>query len=372
MFFDEITKREACGSHGGHSHGHSHSHGGGIEEETALMGLRISSVFVILIGSGFGAFFPILASRYSFIRMPKWVFFICKYFGSGVIISTAFIHLLHHANISLSSECLSEEWQSYPFAFAILLVTLFLLLLSEILAYKYVEKKLAGMHGNTHSHFGEESAYVKQIEEDSDNGKISDVDVSEKNPNDFVRASDYQDKESLEVPMDKESKEKYFGQLVSIFVLEFGVLFHSVFVGLTLGITEDEFTTLYIVIIFHQLFEGLGLGSRIAATMWPKGKRWTPWALAAGFTLVTPIAIAIGLAVRETYPSSSPRALITNGVFDSISAGILVYTGLVELMAREFLFSDEFKGPGSTKRMLLAFGVMCLGCGMMSLLGKWA
>ena len=63
--------------------------------------------------------------------------------------------------------------------------------------------------------------------------------------------------------------------------------------------------------------------------------------------------------------------MIVNGVFDSISAGILIYTGLVELVAREFMFNAEMKrvGIGMT---LAGFACMCVGAGIMALLGKWA
>ncbi|GEQ70838.1 hypothetical protein JCM33374_g4518 [Metschnikowia sp. JCM 33374] len=346
-----------------------------------LMGVRISSVFVILIGSGFGSFFPLFASRFAFIRMPAWVFFICKYFGSGVIVATAFIHLLQPANENLSDPCLNEAWQNYPYAFGIMLVTLFILFFSELMVFRLVDKKLGaeGGEGHSHSHFGDSDAYVKKdagSSEDEDEKVVTKVGVPEegdsKYPKHFAHADDHQDREALDTPMNRKEKEQYFGQLVAVFVLEFGVLFHSVFIGLTLAVSGDEFKTLYIVIVFHQTFEGLGLGSRIAATVWPKDKRWTPWLLAAGFMLVTPISIAIGLGVRETYPPNSARALITNGVFDSISSGILIYTGLIELMAHEFLFSGEFKGPGGTTRMIKAYVCMCFGCGIMALLGRWA
>jgi zinc transporter 1/2/3 len=53
-----------------------------------------------------------------------------------------------------------------------------------------------------------------------------------------------------------------------------------------------------------------------------------------------------------------------------MSAGILIYTGLVELLARDFLFN-----PLRTKdNKRLAFMITCvfLGAGLMALLGKWA
>lgn len=168
-----------------------------------------------------------------------------------------------------------------------------------------------------------------------------------------------------------EAGEHFAAQMTAIFILEFGVIFHSIFIGLTLAVTGDEFNVLYIVLVFHQTFEGLGLGSRLATATWPKAKSWMPWALGTAYGLTTPIAIAVGLGVRETFTPGSPTTMIVNGVFDSISAGILIYTGLVELMAHEFMFNPEMR-KSSMGMMLSAFGCMVLGAGLMALLGKWA
>ena len=171
---------------------------------------------------------------------------------------------------------------------------------------------------------------------------------------------------------DHEMDDDHFAaQMTAIFILEFGVIFHSVFIGLTLAVAGDDFTVLYIVLVFHQTFEGLGLGSRLATAEWPKSKRWMPWVLGAAYGFTTPIAIAIGLGVRTTFTPGSQRTTIVNGVFDSISAGILIYTGLVELMAHEFMFNPEMR-KSSIKMMLFAFLCMCVGAGLMALLGKWA
>ena len=40
-------------------------------------------------------------------------------------------------------------------------------------------------------------------------------------------------------------------QIVGVFILEFGVLLHSVLIGLTLAVSND-FVTLFVVIIFHR------------------------------------------------------------------------------------------------------------------------
>jgi zinc transporter 1/2/3 len=163
----------------------------------------------------------------------------------------------------------------------------------------------------------------------------------------------------------------FAAQMTAIFILEFGVIFHSIFIGLTLAVTGNDFNVLYIVLVFHQTFEGLGLGSRLATAEWPKKKAWMPWVLGAAYGFTTPIAIAIGLGVRESFTPGSHTTLIVNGVFDSISGGILIYTGLVELMAHEFMFNPEMR-KSSIKMMLFAFSCMCLGAGLRALLGKWA
>ncbi|CCE85700.1 Piso0_005321 [Millerozyma farinosa CBS 7064] len=368
IVMETLAKRDTCGAD--------------IEYDGSLWGARISSVFVVLAASGFGTFFPILSSRYSFIRMPWWCFYIAKYFGSGVIVATAFIHLLEPANDSLTEDCLGGTFAEYPWAYGIALMTLFVLFFCELVSYHYVDQKVTrefgeGETGNSHSHFGDESIYVKKEVDESKDSEDVDHKVGTEStqmpyPSHFSHANDHQDQEMLGTPMGKDDREQYLGQLLNVFVLEFGIIFHSVFVGLTLATAGEEFKTLYVVIVFHQMFEGLGLGTRIAATAWPKDKRWTPWLLALAYTLTTPIAIGIGLGVRSSYPPGSRRALITNGCFDSISAGILIYTGLVELMAHEFLFSSEFKGPGGFKLMIIAYFIVCLGAGLMALLGRWA
>lgn len=156
--------------------------------------------------------------------------------------------------------------------------------------------------------------------------------------------------------------DNYAAQMTAIFILEFGVIFHSIFIGLTLAVAGKEFKTLYVVLVFHQTFEGLGLGARLAVTPWPKSKSWTPYILALAYGLSTPLAIAAGLGVKEAYAPGGRTTLIVNGVFDSISAGILIYTGLVELIAHEFMFSRAMMSA-PLKVTLFAFGFMTLGAG---------
>ena len=188
----------------------------------------------------------------------------------------------------------------------------------------------------------------------------TDIEAVEGSANNEHIIKDHHQKDSVMTQAQRLAQENYAAQMTSIFILEFGVVFHSIFIGLTLAVSGSEFTTLYVVLVFHQTFEGLGLGARLAVVPFPKARWWTPYLMAMGYGIATPLAIAIGLGVRKTYPPGGRTTLIVNGIFDAISAGILLYTGLVELMAHEFLFSHTLR-RGKRSKMFLAFGWMILG-----------
>lgn len=51
-----------------------------------------------------GAGFPVVAKKVSWVNVPTKVFFMCKHFGTGVLIATAFVHVGHsHALCSIHS-----------------------------------------------------------------------------------------------------------------------------------------------------------------------------------------------------------------------------------------------------------------------------
>jgi solute carrier family 39 (zinc transporter), member 1/2/3 len=344
------------------------------------IGLRVAAIFIIWLGSTVGSVFPVYANRHKGVKMPEWTFFVAKYFGSGVIVATAFIHLLGPAEDALRNPCLTGPITSYSWAEGIILMTIFVLFFVELMVMRYGNFE----HDHEHEHDEHPNAELDTLKEEeistmSGKPAFPAVDLTASmrtrsrsthapGEDHLGHAREHTDIEEVDNPF---SLEDYKAQMTAIFILEFGIIFHSVFIGLTLAVAGQEFNTLFIVLVFHQTFEGLGLGSRLAVTPWPKRKRWTPYVLALAYGFSTPIAIAVGLGVRKTYPPGSQTTLIVNGVFDSISAGILIYTGLVELMAHEFMFSSSMR-KAELKVVLSAFGLMCLGACLMALLGKWA
>lgn len=359
------------------------------------IGLRVAAIFVIWLGSSVGACFPIYANRHKGLNVPEWTFFVAKYFGSGVIVATAFIHLLAPAHEALTNVCLTGPITEYPWVEGITMITIFVLFFVELMVMRYArfgdydhdheykhdrEDDQSHEHSEIRSHTDgsvqEHELRVEPVDTMLANKSIgiaTDVVSRKRSRSAHVPGEDHlgHQREHQDNDMSGYSTEDYAAQMTAIFILEFGIIFHSIFIGLTLAVAGEEFTTLFVVLVFHQTFEGLGLGSRLAVTPWPKRKRWTPYILGLAYGFSTPIAIAVGLGVRKTYPPESATTLIVNGVFDSISAGILIYTGLVELMAHEFMFSNVMR-KAQLKVVLGAFGMMCLGAGLMALLGKWA
>ncbi|KAL9713459.1 hypothetical protein Ac2012v2_003069 [Leucoagaricus gongylophorus] len=338
--------------------------GGGADD---LLGLRIASVFIILIGSLMGALFPVIAKHSSWIKIPKPLFDFAKYFGSGVIIATAFIHLLSPGMDALTSPCLPDSWQDYPYALAFCLVSIFGIFVVELVVFRWGTRKLAkiGQRHDAHGHqHGGHAAHGPEgllvASESQRQKRTSDVESlgtekTEHNPH------QHGDETFLDAGL---------AHVLGIAILEFGVVLHSVLIGLTLAVDED-FKILFVVLVFHQTFEGMGIGSRLAYMKLPASYSWVPYAGAILYGFTTPIGIAVGLGVRTLYNPGSTTASIVSGTLDSLSSGILVYTGLVELLAHEFLFNKEMI-QGSNRKVALAVGSVAFGCGIMALLGRWA
>ncbi|KAJ7450225.1 ZIP-like iron-zinc transporter [Mycena latifolia] len=330
---------------------------GNVENPDTLLGLRVASVFVILVCSTGGTLFPVLAKKSTWLHIPKSVFEFAKYFGSGVIIATAFIHLLAPGLEELTSECLSPGWQEYPFALALCLLSIMSIFILELIAFRWGTARLQkinlthdahGHHVGSHAAHGPEGAPV---------------------PAELPKSKYPDDVEEQSAP-GSWIDDSAAAQIIGIAILEFGVLLHSILIGLTLAVDED-FKILFVVIVFHQTFEGLGLGSRLAFMKLPPRYNYVAIVAAIIYGLSTPIGIAVGLGIRSTYNPGSTTASIVSGVLDSLSAGILMYTGLVELLAHEFLFNKEMI-KSSNGKLAYAIGSMLFGCAMMALLGKWA
>ncbi|KAF2213960.1 hypothetical protein CERZMDRAFT_110942 [Cercospora zeae-maydis SCOH1-5] len=376
----------------------------GENEYNGQLGARISALFVIMIISTAVTFFPVVATRSEKIKIPLYVYLFARYFGAGVIVATAFIHLLDPAYSEIGpNTCvgMTGGWAKYSWVPALALTSGMFVFLMDFGAERYVEKKYGLAHGppsdlersgslragsidaaTLRYQSGRQNSITHQQLHSSDQdpkrmeGARSSTDNVDKKTDDSNNNNNNNNNNnieciSLEEKYQDQLTERSFKQQISAFlILEFGVIFHSIIIGLTLGSAGPEFSVLYPVIVFHQSFEGLGIGARLSSIPFPRRLHTLPYYLCLAYGLTTPIAIAAGLAVRTTYNSASMTANIVAGVLDSISAGILLYTGFVELLARDFLFNPE--RTNDDRQLAFMVCSVLLGAGVMALLGKWA
>ncbi|KAK0642101.1 zinc transporter protein [Cercophora newfieldiana] len=383
------------------------------------VGARISAIFVLFATSTCLTLFPVLAARIPRLRIPRYIYLFARYFGAGVIIATAFIHLLDPAYDKIGpASCvgLTGGWAEYSWPPAIAMTSVMLIFLLDFGAEWYVEQKYGFAHADVEGAVTTSRAatptssdHTKETSID-ESSHLKDTVVKNRPPSPRGRSqtqcshqflhSGEQDEQQPAPPIlqrmssqaaapadptkgpksavniesiwgeTAEAERKFRQQIVAFLILEFGVILHSVIIGLNLGVVGEEFSTLYPVIVFHQAFEGLGIGARLSMIPFPKRYNWLPWALCLAYGFTTPIAVAIGLGMATSYDSRSFTASVVSGVLDSISAGILLYTGLVELLARDFLFNPD----RSRKKGDLVYMLVCLFLGTitMALLGKWA
>ncbi|KAI7820728.1 Zinc/iron permease [Kickxella alabastrina] len=344
-----------------------HSHGGDDDEDVDCSatgidnwekGLHIAAIFIVMAVSGLGSFLPVVGHYLPVLRIPKTALTLGKYLGTGVIISTALIHMLPSAIGSLNSKCVGNrmgDYSSWPGVLAMM----------AIFAMHLMDRTESVSASDHHSHARKVSisTSLPELSRDGDDENCDAVAVHTHHTH--VHGLSF-------IPTAGESAALTAQRhRISTYILELGICLHSVIIGLTLSVTTGtSFKTLLVAICFHQFCEGLALGSRIAQMEY-KSHGFLRAALnAAAFMLITPLGMVIGVGVRYSYQPNSPSALITMGVLDSLSAGILLYAGLVNLLAEEFS-TIEFRN--FRPAMKAACFITCfIGAGIMALIGKWA
>ncbi|PSC72115.1 Zinc transporter 5 [Micractinium conductrix] len=388
------------------------------------LGLHIGSIFILLGVSALGAGLPVLlhiSSKSSFVLA---VVKMGTYFGFGTILATAFIHMLLPANKNLSSPCLPESWNERYEAWAYLFVVLaivFMQLIDYLIegAYqRYLERRGGQPHtaacheqatdDDLHNHHAAVVGAIASIHKSKANLAAPDVEAAHAHahahgqgclhPHDSTGSgSDTSGK-----PSDVEAGTAAPGaagedgvpcavhgegcaslitgepghthktdpsHIVGIYLMEAGIIFHSVLIGITLGVTTGSaFRTLLVALAFHQFFEGFAIGAAVVDSGLGVMKSLL---MGMAYAVTTPIGIAVGIGMRESFNQNAETTLLTEGIFDSISTGILIYVVLVELINPLMTQSAWLRSRRWWVQML-AFASFYAGVTVMAVIGKWA
>nr|QEJ80493.1 NoZIP3 [Nasturtium officinale] len=307
--------------------------------------LKIISIIAILVTSMIGVSAPLFSKYVPFLHPDGNIFTIVKAFASGIILGTSFMHVLPDSFEMLSSECLEDDpWHKFPFTgFVAMLSGLITLVIDSITTSFYSSKN------------GSEIVPAS----------VSNGDQERANP---MITHGHSHGHGVTSSTKDDGTPQLLRYRVVAMVLELGIIVHSVVIGLSLGATNDTCTIkgLIAALCFHQMFEGMGLGGCILQAEYTNVKKFL---MAFFFAVTTPFGIILGMLLSSIYRDNSPTALITVGLLNACSAGLLIYMALVDLLAAEFM------GPklqGSIKLQIKCFFAALLGCGGMSILAKWA
>ncbi|KAL4450157.1 hypothetical protein ABPG77_010826 [Micractinium sp. CCAP 211/92] len=158
-------------------------------------------------------------------------------------------------------------------------------------------------------------------------------------------------------------------QVVGIYMMEAGIIFHSVLIGISLGVTSgSSFNTLLAALSFHQFFEGFAIGSAVVDSGLGVVKSLI---MGLAYAITTPVGIAIGIGMRESFNENSETTLFVEGIFDSISTGILIYVVLVELI-NPLMTQSAWLRSRRWWVQALSFASFYAGVTVMAIIGKYA
>ncbi|ESQ53853.1 hypothetical protein EUTSA_v10025584mg [Eutrema salsugineum] len=321
-----------------------------------------------------------------------------KAFAAGVILATGFVHMLSGGSEALSDPCLPEfPWKMFPFPEFFAMVAALLTLLADFMITGYYERKQEKLMNRSVESLGQAGSVISEPDREIgsgllDSGFMRDHEDGGKLHIVGMRAHADHHRHSLSMgPEGFEALAKRSGvsggagyghghdhgdvgfdsgvrHVVVSQILEMGIVSHSIIIGISLGVSHSPCTIrpLIVALSFHQFFEGFALGGCVAeAKLTPRGSAM----MAFFFAVTTPIGVAIGTAIASSYNSYSVAALVAEGVLDSLSAGILVYMALVDLIAADFLSK---KMSVDFKLQIVSYCFLFLGAGMMSALAIWA
>ncbi|KAJ3549251.1 hypothetical protein NMY22_g957 [Coprinellus aureogranulatus] len=216
---------------------------------------RVTVMFTILAVSMIAVSFPAV-SRTGIVRIPNVLFFIGKHFGTGVIFGD---RLYPFVAGFLQLVAGQESWANHERRLGSLL-TIFLV---EYISTTFVDH----LHAEPSAPPSPQEAPVPLP-----TGVCVCIPGSPTVPtNEEHHHSHHHHEHHHQTEKHRIGRRR---QIVSIFVLQAGIMIHSLVIGLTLSIASGaDFASLTTAIIFHQIFEGLSLGVRIAALPQAKEKK---------------------------------------------------------------------------------------------------
>ncbi|CAN8294303.1 unnamed protein product [Cochlearia groenlandica] len=355
--------------------------------DSAAFLLKFVAIASILIAGAAGVAIPLIGKNRRFLKTDGNLFVAAKAFAAGVILATGFVHMLAGGTEALTNPCLPDyPWSKFPFPGFFAMVAALVTLLVDFMGTQYYERKqvaAASEAAVVEPGCEETSVAVERVNEtnkvfgEEDGGGIHIVGIrahaahhrhSHSNGHGTCDGHAHGHSHGHGHAHGDQDVENGARHVVVSQILELGIVSHSIIIGLSLGVSQSPCTIrpLIAALSFHQFFEGFALGGCVSQAQF---RNKSAIIMACFFALTTPIGIGIGTAIASSFDSHSPGALVTEGILDSLSAGILVYMALVDLIAADFLSK---RMSCNVRLQVVSYLMLFLGSGLMSALAIWA
>eukprot|EP00842_Homolaphlyctis_polyrhiza_P002584 jgi/Hompol1/3326/HPOL_006473-RA len=356
---------------------------------TAVDSLHIAAIFIIIACSLLGVTLPILSQAYFKHGIHSlWLTNCIKLFAVGVILSTALIHKFVPSHELLQSPCLPGV-VSNNFDMLSGAIALFGMLLTHTLHLLAAN----AMH-----------ALIQDVDTPtpptSDSDPTSDMEAADADkleaPAQAIMKThsmptmvslpliktdtqqSYQSHHSIRSSVSNlhahrpgllifHQSQQQNHRVLHVYIIEVCIALHSLIFGFSLGASTSRFKILLVALSFHQFIEGEALSNVFIEGQFQR--QGFAFVTIAAYSFVTPIGIAIGLATYGWMSQNTWQSVLVEGTVNAISAGMLLYSALVNIMAPHFQ-SPEFKEASTWTQ---AWQVTCVWLGVysMALAGLW-
>ncbi|PHT37077.1 hypothetical protein CQW23_24777, partial [Capsicum baccatum] len=342
----------------------------GSQDNSVAFILKMVAFAAILISSVCGVAIPLVGKKHRFLGTDSNLFFTAKAFAAGVILATGFVHMLPGSTKKLTDPSLPKYLTNFPFSGFIAMMAALGTLVVDFVGTQYYERKQEKQNQKDRSD-AEESGAIHIVgihAHAAQHGHSHSQEQGDVREHSHAQAHGHWHSHSHSHSFGDGDEEGGVRHVVVSQVLELGIVSHSIIIGISLGVSESASTIrpLIIALSFHQFFEGFALGGCISQAQFNSLKSTI---MAIFFAITTPLGIAIGVGASSSYDPHSPRALLVEGILNSVSSGILVYMALVDLIAADFLSK---RMSCNTRLQVASYFALFFGAGLMSLIAIWA
>jgi len=296
-----------------------------------------------------------------------------KMFGTGVIVTVAFVHMLSPADKMLSGddapEFFKENYDAFSGVFAI--AGIILAHGIQIIVKEYFKKQKEKTYNNLEVEHSRPDILIHNNECNSTSTEsdsllsqaTADYNSCSHHDNNVICHEQFDDCCHTEVLFLTSNK-----QIVS-YLLEIGISLHSILIGFAFGTNFDnDINFLLIALMIHQFFEGIALSTIFIEAKFKN--LLAPILMVIFYSITMPLGGIGGLIVYGVNHTNTTTMTCIQGILDSLAAGLLIYDSLVNILSHHTSSSQWDKMNKMSKyTQLVSF---YLGCIAMALIGIWA